>query len=89
MCILMSMSKSKRLQIPVSEADEALVKMAARKSGLATAEWARRLLLEKAQERLSGDGQSPTEILKQLCTLNAPVSKVKKMKEESIKGRLR
>ncbi len=46
------MSMSKRFQIPASPKDHQLFQAAARKMGLAAAEWARRILREEAESLL-------------------------------------
>ena len=87
LCILIHMSKNKRLQIPISEAEEGLLKSAARRAGLPFAAWARNVLREKASESGSSEDLSPEQILESLFSLNAPVSSVDKMIEESTGGR--
>ncbi|MBI1859769.1 MAG: hypothetical protein HYR96_02480 [Deltaproteobacteria bacterium] len=77
---------SRRLQIPVSASDEDLFKVAARQAGLSTAEWARRLLSEKALESIRGN-RSPKEALEMLFSLQAPVADIRVMVQQSFKGR--
>lgn len=85
--ILILMSKTKRFQIPVSPTDEALFKNAARVDRVSAAEWARRILVKAAQESLGTAKMSREDALDQIFGLNAPVSKVDTMIEESIRGR--
>lgn len=84
--ILILMSMSKRLQIPIKTSEEELFKAAARQQGLSTADWARRLLSEKALESLRGK-RSPKEALEMLFGLQAPVTEIRVMIEQSVKGR--
>lgn len=77
---------SKRFQIPIDPSDSALFKAAARQAGLSTAEWARRLLSEKALESLHGK-RSPAEALDALFGLKAPIADIRIMVEQSVKGR--
>jgi len=86
MLILMSMSK--RIQIPVDARDLALLKQAAARSGVSLAEWARSLLRREAREALGGGSVTPREALAALCALDAPVDDVQTMIDESIRGRL-
>ena len=85
--ILIPMSMTKRLQIPVSEQECSRFQAAARRSGLPVAEWARRQLREKADEALMGSALGPREALALLKTLDAPVGPVETMIEESVTGR--
>jgi hypothetical protein len=78
---------TKRLQIPVSEQESSHLQAAARRAGLPLAEWARRQLREKADETLAGTDLGPREALALLKSLEAPVSPVETMIEESIAGR--
>lgn len=81
------MSMSKRLQIPLSEIDESLLKIAAKRAGVSTAEWARRILKEVAQESLSASPRLPKEALEALFRENAPIADVDTMIDQSLKGR--
>ncbi|MCB0317156.1 MAG: hypothetical protein KDD56_00260 [Bdellovibrionales bacterium] len=81
------MSKNKRLQIPISEAEESLLKSAARRAGLPLAAWARSVLREKATQSGSSEDLSPEEILEKMFSLNAPIDSIEKMIEESVAGR--
>ena len=81
------MSMTKRLQIPVGEQECSHFQAAARRAGLPLAEWARRQLLEKADEVLGGTALSPREALALLKSLDAPVASVETMIEESVAGR--
>lgn len=87
--MIMNMTMSKRLQIPVTASESAHFKAAARRAGLPLAEWARRELREGADEVLGGQGMSPEEAVEVICSLDAPVADVETMIEESIRGRLR
>ena len=81
----MSMSRSKRFQIPVNSAEEELFKSASRRAGLSAAEWARQHLKVIAMENQRPE--TPREALTRLFSLNAPVAEVKEMKAQSLKGR--
>ncbi len=81
------MSMSKRVQIPISDSEEQLLKTAAKRQGLSLAEWARGHLKAKAQESLGAQKISPLEAIKVLSELNAPIDSVEVMKEQSLKGR--
>ena len=83
----MSMSMSKRIQIPVSPDEGDLYRRAARRAGLPLAEWARRLLRRGAEAELGGGPRTPAEALEVLFSLDLPVSSVDSMIEESIRGR--
>lgn len=83
------MSKTKRFQILVSPIDEALFKNAARLDRVSAAEWARRILVQAAQESLGKAKMSREDALDQIFGLNAPVSKVDTMIEESLSGRFK
>jgi hypothetical protein len=80
---------TKRIQIPVASADEFLFKRAARRAQLPVAEWARRLLRERAAETLGASALSPKEALAKLCAIKAPVCKIDRMIDESTRGRYR
>lgn len=81
------MSMTKRLQIPVSDQECSRFQSAARRAGLPLSEWARRQLREKAEETLGGATFGPREALDLIKSLNAPVTSVKVMIEESVSGR--
>lgn len=87
--ILMTMTMTKRIQVPVEEPDLSLFKAAAARSGVSLAEWARRLLREEARRSLSGRHATPADALAALFALDAPVAEVETMIEESVRGRLR
>jgi hypothetical protein len=80
---------TKRIQIPVGSADEFLFKRAARRAGLPVAEWARSLLRSRAAEALGAKPLTPKEALEKLFRLEAPVAKVERMIDESMRGRYR
>lgn len=81
------MSMSKRLQIPISEAEEKLLRAAARRRGLSLAEWARRHLKADAQAEIGLPKVTPEEALKKLFELDGPVASIEAMIEQSLKGR--
>jgi hypothetical protein len=83
---LKPMSRTKRLQIPVSEQEIFQFQAAACRAGLPLAEWARRQLREKADEALGGAALGPREALALLKSLGAPVAPVEIMIEESVSG---
>jgi hypothetical protein len=85
--ILIPVSMTKRLQIPVSDQDSSQFQAAARRAGLPVAEWARRQLRNKADETLGAAPLSPREALALLKALEAPVAPVEVMIEESVAGR--
>ncbi len=85
--ILMPMSMTKRIQIPVDDRECSHFQAAARRAGLPLAEWARRQLREKADEVLGGAVLAPWEALELLKGLEAPVGPVETMIEESVAGR--
>jgi hypothetical protein len=81
------MSMTKRIQIPVDDQECSHFQAAARQAGLPLAEWARRQLREKADEVLGAARLGPGEALALLKGLDAPVSSVEAMIEESVAGR--
>jgi hypothetical protein len=83
------MSKPVRVQIPVSETDDALFKAAARKAGLPLAEWARVHLRERATTELEHATMTPKEAFEAICSLDAPVADVDTMLDESTRDRYR
>jgi hypothetical protein len=85
--ILIAMSMTRRLQIPVSDRESSQFQAAARRAGLSLAEWARRHLREKADEALGGATLSPGDALALLKALEAPVDSLEIMTEESVAGR--
>lgn len=86
--ILMSMSMSKRIQIPVDEIDEQLFRQAARDAGLPVAEWARRIMRDAARGGTSRPTQSREAALQILFSENAPIGSVTRMNGEALEGRL-
>ena len=86
MIIVMSMTK--RIQIPVTEAERQYLKAAAQKANLPLAEWARRELRRMADELLGQQPVTGEQALEALFSLEGPVTDVEKMIEESIAGRL-
>ena len=84
----MIMSMTKRVQIPVTEAERQHLKAAAQKANLPLAEWARRELRRKADEVLGLQPVTRQQALETLFSLNGPVADVETMIEESIAGRL-
>jgi hypothetical protein len=87
MIILILMSMTKRLQIPVTEQESLHFQAAARRAGVPLAEWARRQLWEKAEESLGKATLDPRGALALLKGLDAPVAPVEVMIEESVAGR--
>lgn len=83
----MGMSMSKRIQIPVEEAEADLLRRAARRAGLPLAEWARRLLRAGAERELGPGTRTPREALEAMFALEASVADVETMIEESLRGR--
>lgn len=84
----MAMSMTKRIQIPISEAERDQLRAAARKENLPLAEWARRELRRRAQETLGAHPAPAREALDALFALEGPVDDVEIMIEQSISGRL-
>lgn len=80
------MSMSKRLQIPISEVEENLVRKAAKAQSLSMAEWARNILTKSAQESLSNKIDS-RQALELLFSLNGSIADVQTMKDQSTKNR--
>jgi type II secretory pathway component PulK len=87
--MIMIMGMTKRIQIPVTEAERQYLKAAAQKANLPLAEWARRELRRKADEELGLQPVTCKEALEALFALEGPVSDVETMIEESTAGRLR
>ncbi|MBT3224471.1 MAG: antitoxin [Proteobacteria bacterium] len=87
--ILIHMTMTKRIQIPIDEPELALVKAAATRAGLAVAEWARRILREEARREIGGVDLCPKRALGLLFEADAPISDLETMLEESVEGRLR
>lgn len=85
----MIMSMTKRIQIPVTEAERQYLKAAAQKANLPLAEWARRELRRRAAEQLGVQPVTVEEALEALFSLEGPVADVETMIEESIAGRFR
>ena len=86
------MSRTKRIQVPVSPADEKAIKAAARLYKISTAEWMRRIAIKAAQSDLAGGAvpnMTPIDALEALCSMNLPIESPKKMKEQGVKGRLK
>ena len=84
---VMSMSMTKRIQIPVTDGDRDLLSAAARRAGRSLAEWARDHLRRKAREEMGRPTRSPSQAAEALCALGAPVSDVDTMIEESRRRR--
>jgi hypothetical protein len=80
---------TKRIQIPVTEAEREQLKAAARKENLPLAEWARRELRSRAERTLGADPDTPEQALERLFAIEGPVAEVEEMIEESVAGRLR
>ncbi len=86
--MIMIMSMSSRLQIPITRGEHLRLRAAARKAGLTLAEWSRRQLRQKADEVLVPQ-QTREAALEALFRLNGPVADIETMIEESVRGRLR
>ena len=71
--MLTPMSMTKRIQVPITEAEYEVFRRVARKQGLTLAEWARRLLRAGAEEVLGGERLSPEAAFELLCALEAPL----------------
>ena len=87
LAILILMSMTKRVQVPVEDADYELFRSAARKEGVPLAEWARELMRARAGEVLRPESLTPDEALAVICSLEAPVANVETMIAESTEGR--
>jgi uncharacterized protein (DUF1778 family) len=77
----------KRIQISVDDQEGSYLQAAARRAGLPLAEWARRQLMQKAEEVLGGGALEPRKALALLKALEAPVAPLETMIEESVAGR--
>jgi hypothetical protein len=85
--MIIHMSMTKRLQIPVTPSENDVFRAAARRQGLTLAEWARRHLRLQAEADL-GSELTPQQALERLFALEAPVDDVETMIEQSVRGRL-
>ena len=84
------MSMKKRLQIPITPSEEKLFKSVAEVYSIPAAEWARRVLRKAAERDLAADlVMNPLEAVKALGKLDAPISDLPKMIEQSLKGRVK
>ena len=86
------MSKIKRIQVPVTLADERTIKAAAKLYNISAAEWMRRIALKAAQGDLAlsaANAMTPQEALDALLEMNLPIDDLETMTEASIKNRLR
>ena len=81
------MTMTRRIQIPVGDQDRRRFQAAARRSGLPLTEWARRQLRVKADETLGRGAVDPLAALALPKRLEAPVSPLETMIEESVTGR--
>jgi hypothetical protein len=86
----MSMSKIKRIQVPLSIEDDKLIRSIAKLYKISAAEWLRRIALKAAERdrNLAQAKLEPEAALVALGKMNLPVSSLKKMTKESILGRL-
>ncbi len=83
------MSMTKRLQIPLTGEEDKLFKSVAKVYEISAAEWARRVLRKAAERDLSTDIiMDPLEAIEKIAAMKGPITTTKKMKEQSIKGRL-
>ena len=83
--------KKRRLQIPISAADERLVRAAAKLYQISAAEWLRRIAIKAAKNDLvlaKQQNLSPFEALEALGKLEGPVGSIEEISRESVKGRL-
>jgi hypothetical protein len=78
---------NKRIQIPITESEARLFQVAAKKTGLSLAEWARQLMKAKATETMGPIKKTPEAALQALFEINAPVDDVQVMINQSFKGR--
>ena len=85
--ILIRMSMTKRIQIPITESEARSFQVAAKKAGLSLAEWARRLMKAKAKASMGPSKRTPEAALKALFEVNAPIDHTDIMKKQSIDGR--
>ena len=85
--MMMCMAMTKRVQIPVDEAELELYRTAAERAGLPLAEWARRKLRQEALNAGLDTEMTPQEAVRKLCSLNAPVAPLKQMIWESYDSR--
>lgn len=76
------------MQIPVDDAELHLLRLAARRSGVPLAQWARDLLRDEAVRTMRSGPGGPAAAAERLCGLGAPVSDVDTMIAESLAGRL-
>lgn len=84
------MSKIKRIQVPLSEEDDRLIREIAKLYKISVAEWMRRIAL-KAVERdrnLVSKKLDPEDALEAIRKMNLPISSLEKMTNESVLGRL-
>ena len=80
--------KNKKLQIPMSDTEESMVRKAAQIYHVTTAEWARRVLRKAAERDLAAEVVlDPMDAVLMLSKLQAPVSEPEQMKQESLSGR--
>jgi hypothetical protein len=84
------MSKTKRIQVPLSEEDDKLIREVAKLYKISVAEWMRRIALKEAERdrNLIGKKLKPEEALEAIARMNLPVGPVRKMSRESLLGRL-
>ena len=84
------MSMNKRLQVPMTKEDEKLIKSAAKIYDISASEWARRILRKAAERDTAADLViDPLEAVNRMSKMSAPIDSVKKMKAQSLKGRLK
>lgn len=86
------MNKTKRIQVPVSPADEKTIKAAAKLYKISAAEWMRRMALKAAKNDLAlstAHAMTPQEALEALIEMDLPIEDLDTMTKQSIKGRLK
>lgn len=84
------MTKSKKIQVPVSPKDEQAIRAAAKLYKISAAEWMRRVALKAAQSDLAlGKKVSPDEALEEIFRMELPVDDLESMTDEGIAGRLK
>ncbi len=81
------MAMTKRVQIPIDQAELDLYRAAADRAGLPLAEWARRHLREVALQVSVEAPVTPQEAVRELCAMNLPTPPLAQMIRESFDDR--